>query len=60
MAGEGVGTLRAVPGFHSQLSKMEGDTLKAAVSELKTMLDEARGTLEEKERELTALKGRAT
>jgi hypothetical protein len=39
---------------------MEGDTLKAAVSELKTMLDEARGTLEEKERELTALKGRAT
>jgi len=39
---------------------MEGDTLKAAVAELKTMLDEARGTLEEKERELTALKARTT
>jgi hypothetical protein len=60
VAGEGVGTLRAVPGFHSQLSKMEGDTLKAAVAELKTMLDEARGTLEEKERELTSLKARTT
>jgi hypothetical protein len=60
VAGEGVGTLRSVPGFHSQLSKMEGDTLKAAVAELKTMLDEARGTLEEKERELTSLKARTS
>lgn len=58
VAGEGVGTLRAVPGFHSQLSKMEGDTLKAAVTELKAMLDEARGTMDEKEKELAALKAR--
>ena len=60
MAGEGVGTLRAVPGFHSQLSKKEGEALKNAVSELKNMLEEARSTLEEKEKELTALKARTT
>ena len=55
-----MGKLRAVPGFHSQLAKMEGDTLKAAVAELKSMLDEARSTLDEKEKELASLKLRQT
>lgn len=58
VAGEGTGDLRAVPGYHNQLSKEEGERLKGAVAEIKAMIEQSRTTLEEKEKELASLKAR--
>ncbi|KAG8756323.1 NuA4 histone H4 acetyltransferase complex and the SWR1 complex subunit [Serendipita sp. 396] len=59
VSGEGIGNQRAVPGFHNQLAKEEGERLKAAVTEIKTMIEKTRNTLEQKEKELALLRSRA-
>ncbi|PVG03667.1 yeats-domain-containing protein [Serendipita vermifera] len=58
VAGEGTGNNHAVPGFHSQLAKEEGERLKQAVADIKQMIEQTRNTLEEKEKELANLRNR--
>lgn len=59
ISGEGAATdKRAIPGYHNQLAKEEGDRLKAAVGEIKAMIEQSRNLLEEKEKELSLLKSR--
>lgn len=59
VSGEGAATdKRAIPGYHNQLAKQEGDHLKAAVGEIKAMIEQSRNLLEEKEKELSLLKSR--
>ncbi|CAG8648317.1 12467_t:CDS:2 [Acaulospora colombiana] len=58
VAGEGTGHNHAVPGFHSQLAKEEGERLKQAVADIKQMIEQTRNTLEEKEKELANLRNR--
>lgn len=57
IAGEGTNA-KAVPGFHNQLAKQEGERLKEIIEELKTMIEQTRSTLEQKEKELQVLRSR--
>jgi hypothetical protein len=60
IAGEGNGHNHAIPGFHSQLAKEEGERLKQAVTDIKQMIEQTRNTLEEKEKELANLRNRTS